>query len=122
MPISTFTGNFITYKPIFKKFKIYPEEFFEILKERNARLENPEQESDEIVEVDQYDKPSECFIDKMPYDIKLLILKFAGPRAYFKLTSLNSEWRKLLSYRTEEGSPRKPVAHLIKFYCLNLWP
>ena len=103
-----------------------PEQFFDMLQVRNNSLEMVEEEKELIDGLDQaWDGRSKGgveYINKLPIELKILLLQFAGPIGFFKMNLVSSGWNCFLTSKQESHLKRQAIKYMLKNFCLQLWP
>jgi len=117
-----FVNNFLKYKNSFKKFKVSPEEVFSILNYRVRLQEQTSKPDQETIEtVPEETKIGIDYISLLPVELKLLIVKFTGPKGYFKSVALSQAWRYTMN-SADSKVKQKMLHSLMKQYCFATWP
>jgi hypothetical protein len=96
-----FVNNFLKYQTSFKKFRVSAEEIFNILHYRTMLQELATQKPIEEPAEETKTTGIDC-ISYLPVELKVLLLRFTGPKGYFKGLRINQAWRQtLLSTQSE---------------------
>ena len=60
-------------------------------------------------------------ISNLPVELLVLLLKYTGPKGFFKALKLSRSWREILLSANSEHR-RKTFNQLMKEYCYWVWP
>jgi hypothetical protein len=63
---------------------------------------------------------AECFLEKMPFEMKTLVVAFAGMRTFYNMMQVSKQWRNTLCPQGQ--LMKKAVAYVLKQYCYYVWP
>jgi len=81
-----------------------------------------EEEKDQVNNVDlawnDKSKGGIEFINKLPIELKILVLQFAGPAGFFKMQLVSSGWNCFLAVKQESTLKRQAIKYMLRNFCL----
>ena len=117
--------SFTTYRASLRRFQVSTEEFFELLQKRNGKLEQVDSDDSEEEKKEEEEVKHDCgtqYFEMMPVELKILILKFAGPKGFYNLLKVSTSWHRFLQISQESPLKTKALKNLFKNYSVQLWP
>ena len=110
--VNEIKAHFTSYTESLKRFRVSAEQFFQLLHERNLKLENFEEGEDLVETEDQAWRGKGSpggveFLARVPLELKILMLQFAGAKGFFKLMQVSKQWHSFLDARQEQSAVKK---------------